>query len=88
MNPLTAQSWGGSRKGTSLGRVSSSKVLRWEIIEILFFLQVMVQVGIKTMAKNEKAQFMINHNYGYGRFGCPPRIPEQATILGGDTYLF
>ena len=42
----------------------------------------MVQVGIKTMAKNEKAQFMINHNYGYGRFGCPPRIPEQATILG------
>lgn len=40
-----------------------------------------LEVGIKTMAKNEKAQFMINHNYGYGRFGCPPRIPEQATIL-------
>lgn len=47
----------------------------------------MVQVGIKTMAKNEKAQFMINHNYGYGRFGCPPRIPEQATILGGLFWL-
>ena len=34
------------------------------------------------MTKNEKAHFLIDHTYGYGRFGCPPRIPEQATILG------
>jgi len=40
-----------------------------------------LEVGIKTMTKNEKAHFMIDYNYGYGRFGCPPRIPEQATIL-------
>ena len=40
-----------------------------------------MELGIKTMKKNEKAQFLINPNYAFGRFGCPPRIPANAQIL-------
>ena len=48
----------------------------------LYIYSNLYKVGIRTMTKNEKAHFLIDHTYGYGRFGCPPRIPEQATILG------
>ena len=44
-----------------------------------------LEVAVKTMRKNEKAQFMIEPGYAYGHFGCPPRIPGQATILGGNS---
>ena len=38
-------------------------------------------MGIRTMKKGEKAQFMIDYPYAMGECGCPPRIPEKAQIL-------
>ena len=40
-----------------------------------------LEVGIKTMKRNEKARFMIDHTYAFGQFGCQPRIPEFAVVL-------
>jgi len=40
-----------------------------------------MEIGIKTMKTNEKAQFLIDYTYAYGRIGCPPRIPERAVLL-------
>ena len=38
-------------------------------------------IGILTMKKHEKAQFLIDFQYAYGMYGCPPRIPGSAQIL-------
>jgi len=40
-----------------------------------------LEMGIKTMKKGEKAQFLIDWNYAYGRYGCPPRIPAMTTLM-------
>uniref|UniRef100_A0A1B6IG76 peptidylprolyl isomerase n=1 Tax=Homalodisca liturata TaxID=320908 RepID=A0A1B6IG76_9HEMI len=37
--------------------------------------------AILTMKKGEKAEFLIHPDLCYGKMGCPPRIPEEATIL-------
>ena len=59
------------------GRPEKYKLDEGKVIEGL-------EVAVKTMRKNEKAQFMIEPGYAYGHFGCPPRIPGQATILGAN----
>jgi len=40
-----------------------------------------LEVGIKTMKKGEKAQFLIDWMYAYGQFGCPPRIPPKTACM-------
>lgn len=40
-----------------------------------------LEMGIKSMKKGEKAQFLINWNYAYGRYGCPPRIPAMTACM-------
>jgi len=40
-----------------------------------------LEMGIKTMKKGEKAQFLIDWSYAYGRFGCPPRIPVETPCM-------
>ncbi|XP_066991724.2 inactive peptidyl-prolyl cis-trans isomerase FKBP6 isoform X2 [Anabrus simplex] len=40
-----------------------------------------LEIGIKTMKKAEIAQFLIHPDYGFGKFGVPPRIPPEAEIL-------
>ncbi|CAK8696881.1 unnamed protein product [Clavelina lepadiformis] len=40
-----------------------------------------LDIGIASMRKEEVARFLIQPSYGYGRMGCPPRIPGNATIL-------
>ena len=40
-----------------------------------------LELGILTMKKNEKAQFLIDCNYAFGKLGCPPRIPAEAQLL-------
>lgn len=37
--------------------------------------------AVSTMKLNEKSQFLIHHDFAYGKFGCLPRIPPEATIL-------
>uniref|UniRef100_A0A1B6EXD4 peptidylprolyl isomerase n=1 Tax=Cuerna arida TaxID=1464854 RepID=A0A1B6EXD4_9HEMI len=37
--------------------------------------------AILSMRKGEKAEFLIHPDLAYGKMGCPPRIPEEATIL-------
>lgn len=34
-----------------------------------------LEMGILTMKKSEKAQFLIHPDLAYGKMGCPPRIP-------------
>ena len=38
-------------------------------------------MGVRTMRKGEKSQFMIDYPYAFGVYGCPPRIPEKAQIF-------
>ncbi|XP_064456203.1 inactive peptidyl-prolyl cis-trans isomerase FKBP6-like [Ornithodoros turicata] len=38
-------------------------------------------LALKTMKKGEVAQVMVSPQYAFGRMGCPPRIPQNATIL-------
>ena len=41
-----------------------------------------LDIAIKTMKKGEHARFLIHPDLGYGKFGCPPRIPPgKLTIL-------
>ena len=40
-----------------------------------------LEIGIRTMRKCEKAQFIINFPFAFGGQGCPPRVPEKARIL-------
>lgn len=39
------------------------------------------EYGIATMKRGELARFMLMPNYAYGKMGCPPRIPGEATIM-------
>lgn len=34
-----------------------------------------LEIGIRTMKKGEKSQFLIDPDYAYGERGCQPRIP-------------
>ncbi|XP_064467105.1 inactive peptidyl-prolyl cis-trans isomerase FKBP6-like isoform X2 [Ornithodoros turicata] len=38
-------------------------------------------LALKTMKKGEVAQVMVSPRYAFGPMGCPPRIPQNATIL-------
>uniref|UniRef100_A0A1B6C8T7 peptidylprolyl isomerase n=1 Tax=Clastoptera arizonana TaxID=38151 RepID=A0A1B6C8T7_9HEMI len=40
-----------------------------------------LELGIRSMKKSEKAQFLIHHDMAFGKMGCAPRIPGEATIL-------
>jgi len=40
-----------------------------------------LDVAIQSMKKQEKAQFLIDHQYAFGFMGCPPRVPTEAVIL-------
>lgn len=37
--------------------------------------------AMKTMKKEEISKFLVSSEYGYGKMGCPPRIPGNAQIL-------
>ncbi|KAF2880877.1 hypothetical protein ILUMI_25293 [Ignelater luminosus] len=37
--------------------------------------------AVSTMKLNEKSQFLIHFDYAYGKLGCAPRIPPEATVL-------
>lgn len=39
-----------------------------------------LHLGVLSMCKGEKAEFLIHPDYAYGKMGCPPRIP-QGKIL-------
>ena len=36
-------------------------------------------IGISTMRKGEKSQFLLSPKYGFLEMGCPPRVPPAAT---------
>lgn len=38
-------------------------------------------LALRTMKKGEFAQVMVFPQYAFGPMGCPPRIPQNATIL-------
>ncbi|NWJ02186.1 FKBP6 isomerase, partial [Crypturellus undulatus] len=40
-----------------------------------------LEVGLLTMRKGELARFVFVPNYAYGKLGCPPLIPPNATVL-------
>eukprot|EP00092_Neocalanus_flemingeri_P015889 GFUD01017206.1.p1 GENE.GFUD01017206.1~~GFUD01017206.1.p1 ORF type:complete len:476 (-),score=199.32 GFUD01017206.1:136-1563(-) len=40
-----------------------------------------LEVGVRTMKKGEKAQFLIDWMYAYGQYGCPPRIPPRTACM-------
>ncbi|XP_069767847.1 inactive peptidyl-prolyl cis-trans isomerase FKBP6 isoform X2 [Narcine bancroftii] len=40
-----------------------------------------MQRAILTMRKGEFSRFLFKPQYAYGKMGCPPRIPENATVL-------
>lgn len=40
-----------------------------------------LELGVKSMKKNEIACFLINHDYAYGEMGCPPRVPPKSMVF-------
>ncbi|NXE82978.1 FKBP6 isomerase, partial [Cochlearius cochlearius] len=40
-----------------------------------------LEIGLLTMKKGEVARFVFTPEYAYGRQGCPPLIPPNATVL-------
>ncbi|XP_042201529.1 inactive peptidyl-prolyl cis-trans isomerase FKBP6 [Callorhinchus milii] len=40
-----------------------------------------MELGVRTMREGEFARFLLKPEYAYGRLGCPPRIPPNATVL-------
>jgi len=40
-----------------------------------------LDIAIQSMKKQEKSQFLIDHQYAFGFMGCPPRVPAEAVIL-------
>lgn len=40
-----------------------------------------LELSICTMRRGETSRFMITHEYGFGKLGCPPRIPAERTTL-------
>jgi len=39
------------------------------------------EIGIGTMKRGELARFIMTSQYAYGKYGCPPRIPKDATPM-------
>jgi len=37
--------------------------------------------SVATMSKGEQAQVVISPEFGYGKTGCPPDIPGNATLV-------
>ncbi|XP_075212743.1 inactive peptidyl-prolyl cis-trans isomerase shutdown [Lycorma delicatula] len=40
-----------------------------------------LELSLRTMRKGELSQFLIEPEYAFGKYGCPPRIPPDATLL-------
>ncbi|XP_025966688.2 inactive peptidyl-prolyl cis-trans isomerase FKBP6 [Dromaius novaehollandiae] len=40
-----------------------------------------LEIGLLTMKKGELARFVFTPDYAYGKLGCPPLIPLNATVL-------
>ncbi|XP_059685472.1 inactive peptidyl-prolyl cis-trans isomerase FKBP6 [Gavia stellata] len=40
-----------------------------------------LEIGLLTMKKGEVARFVFMPDYAYGRRGCPPLIPPNATVM-------
>ncbi|NXD13728.1 FKBP6 isomerase, partial [Nothocercus nigrocapillus] len=40
-----------------------------------------LEIGLLTMRKGELARFVFAPDYAYGKLGCPPLIPPNATVL-------
>lgn len=40
-----------------------------------------LNLAVASMKVTEKAQFLIDPDYAFGKMGCPPRIPPNSTIL-------
>ena len=40
-----------------------------------------LDIAIRSMKSHEKSEFIIESNYAFGVMGCPPRVPEKASIL-------
>ncbi|NXP50835.1 FKBP6 isomerase, partial [Heliornis fulica] len=40
-----------------------------------------LEIGLLTMKKGEVAKFIFAPNYAYGKLGCPPTIPPNATVM-------
>ncbi|XP_060064729.1 inactive peptidyl-prolyl cis-trans isomerase FKBP6-like [Ylistrum balloti] len=40
-----------------------------------------LEIGISTMKKGELSRFIITHDYAFGKLGCAPRIPPEATVM-------
>ncbi|XP_054703620.1 inactive peptidyl-prolyl cis-trans isomerase FKBP6 [Grus americana] len=40
-----------------------------------------LEIGLLTMKKGEGARFVFTPDYAYGRQGCPPLIPPNATVM-------
>lgn len=40
-----------------------------------------LEIAVKTMKINEKAQFLVHYDYAYGKMGCLERIPPKSMIL-------
>jgi peptidylprolyl isomerase len=38
-------------------------------------------MGVMTMKQGEKAEVIMTPEYGYGKWGSPPKIPEEATLV-------
>ncbi|RWS10443.1 Peptidyl-prolyl cis-trans isomerase FKBP6-like protein [Dinothrombium tinctorium] len=38
-------------------------------------------IALQTMRLNERAEILVSANYAFGKIGCPPRIPENASVL-------
>ena len=38
-----------------------------------------VDIAVGSMHKKERSKFLISPEYAFGKLGCPPRIPPQAT---------
>lgn len=36
-------------------------------------------MGVASMRKSELARLLIKPEYAFGKMGCPPRIPPDAT---------
>ncbi|XP_059162063.1 inactive peptidyl-prolyl cis-trans isomerase FKBP6-like isoform X2 [Physella acuta] len=40
-----------------------------------------LELALLSMKKQEVSRFLIRHDYAYGERGCPPRIPQKATLI-------
>uniref|UniRef100_A0A8C6YUP3 peptidylprolyl isomerase n=2 Tax=Nothoprocta perdicaria TaxID=30464 RepID=A0A8C6YUP3_NOTPE len=58
-----------SRKGPRLMKLGKDVTL-WGL-----------EIGLLTMRKGELARFVFAPDYAYGKLGCPPLVPPNATVL-------